>query len=89
MLRIPSKCDENYLFKAQPHLSIIKVPGFTLPFNIVGWVVWAVLLRADMPAVKEDEVESLIAEDINWTELFLGSVVAMSQVNAKHLVVFL
>ena len=54
----------------------------------MGWVVWAVLLRADMPAVKEDEVESLIAEDINWTELFLGSVVAMSQVNAKHLVVF-
>ena len=88
MLRIPSKCDEHNLFKAQRHLSLIQVPGFTLPFNIVGWVVWAVLLRADMP-VKEDEVESLIAEDINWTELFLGSVVAMSQVNVKHLVVFL
>ena len=22
-----------------------QVPGFTLPFNIVGWIVWAVLLR--------------------------------------------
>ena len=64
--------------------SIIQVPGFTLPFNIVGWVVWAVLLRADMP-VKEDEVENLIPEDINWTQLFLGSVVAMSQVHVKHL----
>ena len=23
-----------------------QVPGFTLPFNIVGWIVWAVLLRS-------------------------------------------
>ena len=55
------------------------MPGFTLPFNIVGWIVWAVLLRADMP-VKDEEVENLIVEEINWTQLFLGSVVAMSQV---------
>jgi len=57
----------------------LGVPGFTLPFNIVGWIVWAVLLRADMP-VKDEEVENLIVEEINWTQLFLGSVVAMSQV---------
>ena len=69
---------------AKSHRSMIQVPGFTLPFNIVGWIVWAVLLRADMP-VKEEEVEVMIAEEIDWTKLFLGSVVAMSQVHAKYL----
>ena len=25
----------------------LGVPGFTLPFNIVGWVLWSVLLRVE------------------------------------------
>jgi len=59
----------------------LGVPGFTLPFNIVGWIVWAVLLRADMPVKEEAEaVERLIVEEVDWTQLFLGSLVAMSQV---------
>ena len=61
------------------------MPGFTLPFNIVGWVVWSVLLRAEMP-VKKAEVglEDLVVDDqIDWKQLFIGSLVAISQVESQ------
>ena len=62
------------------------MPGFTLPFNIVGWVVWAVLLRAEMP-VKEVEVvvKDLVVDDqIDLEQLFIGSLVAISQVASQY-----
>jgi len=59
----------------------IGVPGFTFPFNLVGWAVWSVLLRTE----SLEEVESATAvvsheEDIVWTQLLLGSVYGMGQV---------
>ena len=36
----------NYLGEKEQRLDL-GVPGFTLPFNMVGWVVWAVLLRVE------------------------------------------
>ena len=62
------------------------MPGFTLPFNIVGWVVWSVLLRAEMP-VKEDEVvlvDLVVDDQIHWEQLFIGSLVAISQVASQY-----
>ena len=80
----PTLKENNYwatLCRVKTSNASRQVPGFTLPFNIVGWIVWAVLLRADMPVKEEAEaVERLIVEEVDWTQLFLGSLVAMGQV---------
>ena len=66
--------------------STLQVPGFTLPFNIVGWVVWAVLLRVEMPVKEaEDVLEDLVVDDqIDLEQLFIGSLVAISQVASQY-----
>ena len=73
----------------------LGVPGFTLPFNIVGWVIWSVLLRVEAQVRWDQEKNSLdsfcqeqaaegpeeeVDLDIDWQKLCLGSVYAMGQV---------
>ena len=71
------------------------MPGFTLPFNLVGWAVWSVLLRTESLVSKlkivssnmfgvQEQVQSVTSvspdEDIVWTQLLLGSIYGMGQV---------
>jgi len=60
----------------------VGVPGFTLPFNLVGWVVWGVLLRTEVLEVVEQEVVE--EEGVDWARVCLGSVYSMGQVYGVH-----
>jgi len=58
----------------------IGVPGFTFPFNLVGWAVWSVLLRTESLEEVQPATAVLQEEEIVWSQLLLGSVHAMGQV---------
>jgi len=58
----------------------IGVPGFTLPFNLVGWAVWSVLLRTESMEEVQPATASSHEEEIVWSQLLLGSVHGMGQV---------
>jgi len=69
----------SHFFKPGGTCNVIGVPGFTFPFNLVGWAIWSVLLRTESldPVQKETISEE---EEIAWSKILWGSVYAMGQV---------